>query len=121
MENVEAKVDAILRSPLGCSFLRHADASGLPPEEIVLPLPRFYMCASASWEVEVWGGNYQRMRTEVLSLGQKHRDLAISILEQPGAADWIKPVDIANQVVLPKTAIAPSLANFVAPGFPISK
>lgn len=122
MENIEVKVDAILRSPLGCSFLRHAETSGLPPEEIVLPLPRYYMCASASWEVEVWGGDgdYQGMRTKVLSLGQEHRDLAISILEQPAAADWFKPVDIANQVVLPLTAIAPSLANFAVPSSRIS-
>ncbi len=48
MEDIEAKVAALVRSPLGCACLLIADASGLPPYEIARPVISLYMGAMAS-------------------------------------------------------------------------
>ncbi|MCI0851989.1 MAG: hypothetical protein J4O01_08025 [Chloroflexi bacterium] len=120
MDNVEAKADAMLRSPLGCGFLLAAEASGLPPEEIASQLICLYLSAYASRDVGVWQPDYQRIRVEILRQGQRHRDLAISILEQPAAADWFGPLDPTKQVVVLRNQQAPSLTSFVAPNSPLS-
>ena len=120
MGDLEDRADAMLESPLGCGFLLAAAASGLSPAEITAPQNSLYLCAYASRDIEVWQGDYQRIRTEILRHGQKHRDLAISILEQPAANAWFGPLDKSQQVCVPREKQTPDAASFVAPAATLS-
>ncbi|MFW6174931.1 MAG: hypothetical protein ACOC5K_04055, partial [Chloroflexota bacterium] len=88
MTNLEDKADEVIRSPLGCSFLMAAAASGLPPEEIAAPANSIFLAAYGASDTWVWMGGRQEQIAEILRQGQQHRGLALSVLEQPAASSW---------------------------------
>ena len=115
MNNVNGIVDAMLLSPLGCAFLRHAAASNLSPAEIVTPQNSWYLAAFASDDVKIWRNNYQENREKMLDLGPQNRDLAISIVEHASNSHWFKPLDVTSQMHLPRYDQKPTQANFTTP------
>ena len=122
MDRLEEKADAMLHSPLGCGFLLAAAASGLSPAEIAAPRNSLYLCACASVTIDVWQGEpyYSRIRDEIMRQGQQHRELALSVLEQPDAATWFGPLDTESQVWVSQHGQAPDPARFIAPASPLS-
>lgn len=53
MIDIDEKVDALLRSPVGCAFLLLADSTGLTPKELAEPAISLYVGAWAANEVQV--------------------------------------------------------------------
>ena len=111
----------MLRSPLGCAFLLAAEAASLSPQECASQRNCLYLCAHATMDVWVRQGElYLRAREELLRQGQRHRDLALAMLEHPAAAWWFGPLDTARQVFVPRGRSAPDPSRFTAPPSPFS-
>ncbi len=120
MEDIEAKVAALVRSPLGCAFLLIANASGLSPYEIARPVTGLYMGAMASRETEVWRTDRDEVLREVMQRGPKKADLARAILARPSAAWWYGPLDRERQVWVSRDGSAPDPARLTTPSGPPS-
>lgn len=113
MSDIEERVAALLKSPLGCAFLIKADASGLTPREIAEPVISLYLAAYAANDTEVWRwgrGNRDRWLKEVLQRGAQHADLARALLEEPAAAWWFGPQNRDQQVWVPRDGTPPDPA-----------
>lgn len=120
MKDIEAKVAALVRSPLGCAFLLIADASGLPPHEIARPVISLYMGAMASRDTEVWRVDRDEMLREVMHRGPEKADLARAILAQPSAAWWYGPLDRERQVWVSRDGSPPERVRLTTPARPPS-
>ena len=62
MEQIDRKVEEILRSPIGCEFLLSVEASGLSPVEAGIPRNSLWLAAGAVDELEWWRGRPCRNR-----------------------------------------------------------
>lgn len=60
MSEINERVSALLKSPLGCAFLWSADALGLTAKEIAEPIDTLHLGASAAELTGVWRSEPER-------------------------------------------------------------
>lgn len=119
MANLEKRVTELIQSPLGCAFLLSAEVSGLSPREIAKPIFSFYLGAYASHLIEVWrGADRDRVLPEVLHRGSQKVDLAQAILEETATEWWFAPLDIGQQLYVPRDGNLPDPDQLIAPDTP---
>ena len=119
--DIDERVDALLKSPVGCTFLHLANSTGLTPKKLAEPAVSIYLGAWASREIYVWRFNHQYVSQEVLRRGVEYTALARSILQGPTAAWWFASLDRENQIYAPFDGAPPDPANMVTPDGPPSR
>ena len=120
LSEIDERVAALLRSPLGCAFLVIADKSGLTPKEIAQPDIALDLGAFAAAEMVVWRADHARESREMLRRGPQHADLARSILEESDTDWWFGPLDRDHQVYVPRDRVPPDPARLETPTQPPS-
>ena len=98
MDEIDERVAALLKSPLGCTFLIIAHESGLTPKEIARPDITLNLGAFAADEMTVWRADHIHDSEAVLQRGPQHADLAPAILLEPATEWWFGPLDREHQV-----------------------
>ena len=121
MDEIDERVAALLKSPLGCTFLIIAYESGLTPEEIAQPDIALNLGAFAADEMTVWRADHIHDSEAVLQRCPQHAEFARAILREPAADWWFGPLDIAHQVWVPRDGQPPSEAQLVTPVQPPSQ
>lgn len=108
--DVDAKVDELTASPLGCAFLLIVNESGINADVAATPAVSLRAVADAVSETSIWQPLYPRVAEFILSRGRRLRDLARAILESPASGWWFAPIDRDAQ-----TWAAPYRAPAAAP------
>lgn len=99
--NNEEKVQALLSSPAGCSFILDASENlYLGIERIAEPSVSFWLASSAmDWcDVYAGAGWYKHRLGMTLDSAKDFTDLALEIVSNPASAWWYEPLDLDNQI-----------------------
>ena len=118
MEQIDRKVEEILRSPIGCEFLLSVEASGLSPVEAGIPRNSLWLAAGAVDELEWWREDHAETVADALEHGERLRVLARTVLEHPAAAWWFAPPDPQHQVWISHDKGPPDTASWQRPNSP---
>lgn len=118
MSEIDERVAALLKSPLGCAFLVIADASGLTPKEIAQPDTALSLGAFAADEMVVWRADHHEVLKMVLQRGPQHANLARALLREPATEWWFSPVARERQVWVPRDGTPPDPTRIVTPQGP---
>ena len=118
MEQIDRKVEEILRSPIGCEFLLSVEASGLSPVEAGIPRNSLWLAAGAVDELEWWREDHVETVADALEHGERLRVLARAVLEHPATAWWFAPLDPQHQVWISHDKGPPDTANWQRPNSP---
>lgn len=99
MDDLDARVEALLAAPLGCAFLLAVDESRLTPAQAAEPGTTFAAAARAISETEIWHGDtHEEEVAQIVARAQRLRDLSRAILEEPEASWWFDPPDLRHQL-----------------------
>ena len=118
MEQIDTKVEEILRSPIGCHFLLSVEASGLSPMEAGIPRNSFWLAAGAAGELEWWRTDHAETVADALEHASRLRPLARAVLEHPATDWWFAPLDPRRQVWISHDKGPPDTANWQRPNSP---
>lgn len=123
--DVDAKIDELTASPLGCAFLLIVNESGISADIAATPSVSLRALADAVSETSIWQPLYPRVAEFILSRGCRLRDLARAILESPASAWWFAPIARHSQTWAaayryPADA-APTPTKFNAPKRPMTR
>lgn len=123
--DVDAKIDELTASPLGCAFLLIVNESGISADVAATPSVSLRALADAAAETSIWQPFYPRVAEFILSRGGRLRNLARAILESPASAWWFAPIDRDEQTWAapyrsPADA-APTPSKFNAPNRPMTR
>jgi hypothetical protein len=96
----EEKVQALLSSPAGCSFiLDMSENLHLGIERISEPNASFWLASSAMDWCDVYSdGGLQERLDMTLDVAKDFKDLALEIAVNPLFAWWYEPLDLDNQI-----------------------
>ena len=123
--DVDAKLDELTASPLGCAFLLIMNESGISADVAATPSVSLRALADAVSETSIWQPLYPRVAEFILSRGGRLRDLARAILESPASDWWFAPIDRDAQTwAAPYRApadVAPTPTMFNAPKRPMTR
>ena len=123
--DLDAKVDELTASPLGCAFLLIVNESGISADVAATPSVSLRALADAVSETSIWQPLYPRVTEFILSRGGRLRDLARAILESPASGWWFAPIDRDAQTwAAPYRApadAAPTPTMFNAPKRPMTR
>lgn len=123
--DVDAKLDELTASPLGCAFLLIMNESGISADVAATPSVSLRALADAVSETSIWQPLYPRVAEFILSRGGQLRDLARAILESPAIDWWFAPIDRDAQTwAAPYRApadVAPTPTMFNAPKRPMTR
>ena len=117
-QDIDASVDDLVRSPLGCAFLLSMDYSGVSPADAVKPAVSLDALATAVSETTIWSADYARLIRYLALKSESLKPLARAILEHPGRDWWFAPLDRKAQVWAARAenaSAAPTQARFVSP------
>lgn len=117
-QDIDARVDDLVRSPLGCAFLLSVDYSGVSPAEAVKPSVSLMGLADAVAETTIWSSDYARLIRYLALKSEALKPLARAILEHPGSDWWFAPIDRKAQVWAARAenaSAAPTQARFASP------
>ena len=96
--DIDAKVDALVNSPLGCAFLLIMQDSGLSPADAARPAASLNAAAHAGSEMQVWSGEHAKMLEYARLKAPGLKPLARALLEHPATDWWFGPVKRDAQV-----------------------
>ena len=116
--DLDEKVSAMMRSPLGRAMATIAAGSGMSAREMAVPETSVWLCVEASDSIEVWRAD----RDEILAFleldASKHEAFLQEILSQPSASWWFEPLTRDRQVWVSKDGKPPSEDSLVTPSEP---
>ena len=118
MEQIDRKVEEILRSPIGCEFLLSVEASGLSPVEVGIPRNSHWLAAGAVEKLDWWGADHAETVADALEHGERLRILARTVLEHPSTAWWFASLDREHQVWISHDNGPPNSASWQRPNSP---
>lgn len=122
--DVDAKVDELTASPLGCAFLLIVNESAISADVAATPAVSLRVLADAASETSIWQPLYPRVAEFILSRGRRLRDLARAVLESPASGWWFAPIDRDEQTWAAPyraPAAAPTPTMFNAPKRPMTR
>jgi len=90
--DLDAKLEELTTSPLGCAFLLIVNESGISADVAATPAVGLRALADAVSETSIWQPLYPRVAEFILSRGGRLRDLARAILESPASAWWFASI-----------------------------
>ena len=93
----DTRVEDLLNSLVGCSFLVKIDETGLSPEDLRDPMVCLRLAASAADSVFRFRSDYDLLAAELPAQAKKKEALAREVLEHPGTAWWFDDVDLHAQ------------------------
>lgn len=100
MRNPTVLAEALLASPLGCSFLNQAELHGLTAEEIADPTTVFFL-AGRAWEmISPWWAEQAREISALLRQAPRWTKLAHAIMDDPRNAWWFDDLDRSAQLLI---------------------
>ena len=117
-QDIDARVDDLVRSPLGCAFLLSMDYSGVSPADAVKPAVSLAALADAVSETTIWSSDYADLIRYLALKSEALKPLARAILEHPGSDWWFAPIDRKAQVWAARAenaSAAPTQARFASP------
>lgn len=117
-QDIDARVDDLVRSPLGCAFLLSVDYSGVSPADAVKPAVSLMGLADAVAETTIWSSDYARLIRYLALKSESLKPLARAILEHPGSDWWFAPLDRKAQVWAARAenaSAAPTQDRFASP------
>lgn len=117
-QDIDAKVDDLVGSPLGCAFLLSIDYSKISPADAVKPAVSLAALADAVSETTIWSSDYARLIRYLALKSEALKPLARAILEHPGSDWWFAPIDRKSQVWSARAenaSAAPTQARFASP------
>lgn len=117
-QDIDARVDDLVRSPLGCALLLSMDYSGVSPADAVKPAVSLDALATAVSETTIWSADYARLIRYLALKSESLKPLARAILEHPGSDWWFAPIDRKAQAWAARVenaSAAPTQARFVSP------
>lgn len=91
-------VEALLASPLGCSFLRDATLSGVPVERIADPRTAFRLAGQAWSAVSPWASQHEAIIADQLRDAGRWATLASAIVSDPRNAWWFADLLRSDQL-----------------------
>ena len=97
-DEIDAKVEELVASPVGCAFLVILEASGVSAAEAVRPEVALQAADLAANEINIWAPDFREIMKYVIREGPKLRELAQAILEQAGVDWWFAPIERGAQV-----------------------
>lgn len=115
MEDLDARIAALLTRPTGCAFLLITEASGLTPEIAAQPAVSMHIAACAVDEVRPWRTDHDAVVAKILERGAKQRDLARAVLASPQTGWWFGPLDRTQQLWLSRDGNSPDSGRLNLP------
>ena len=97
MTDTDARVEALLKSLVGCDFLVTAVESGLSPEDLADPKISLSLASSSAETVNIHTSDHKLLAAELPPLAREKADQARAIIEYPGTAWWFNDIDLDAQ------------------------
>ena len=117
--DIEAKAEELLTSPAGCAFLVVLQTSGISASDAVRPSVSLHAAHIALDELSIWRPDFREIMKYALFNGRKLKELARTLLEQPGA-DWLfAPVCRDAQIWVSRRRHKPAHVKLDPPNAPL--
>lgn len=113
--DVSEKVDELLASPAGCAFLLVLEESKVDAADAALPEMSLQSASFALQELNIWAPDFQEIMEYALLNGRRLKNLARTVLEQPGVEWWFEPIARESQMWISDSNEPPTAANFESP------
>lgn len=95
--DIEEKVDDLLRSPLGCAFLAIIDESEIHPAVAAVPEISMQAAAIAIDETYIWSAIHEEIMEYLPRQRERLEGLARAILQDPKTDWWFAPLNRQSQ------------------------
>ena len=113
--DIDAKVEELLASPAGCTFLVVLQESGAGAADAVRPEISLQAAYVAIDELSIWRADFPEIMKYALMHGQRLRGLARAVIDQPDIDWWFAPVDREAQIWASSRRDTPTPAGFDPP------
>ena len=119
MQATEQRAEAILNSPLGCTFMMAAHESALEPEALSAPELSLRMAAASVNLISQWQSDHEIVVAKVLEYGKELKTFTRAVLEHAGTSWWFDPIDLSRQLWVNPEGVPPDTAAWHPPRGPI--
>ena len=115
------RAEAILNSPLGCTFIAAVQESAMEPDALSAAELSLRLAAASVDLISQWRSDHDTVVARVLEYGKELSALTRAVLEHAGTSWWFDPIDLNRQLWVSPEGVPPDTAAWHPPRDPSSR